>query len=266
MGWSGGTYTRDNGTYTGSGIWASEAGDADPTIKSSNHDLHDQDLADGINACINKDGSNAFTGNANLGGFKVTNMAEGTATGNAGRWNEDVASIGLSGTSLVVTFNDGSTLSQDLSGIASAGEVTLTGDQTITGQKTFTTNPTIFTHQRTLGTSYVKVNELTAGASVTVDITANSRFYLGNNQAMTLNFTIPAAASDDDLGADFCTTAAILIRNETGAGALTLSVTADDTEEIGSRPTTAGALYTLVIECWVLNGTTRYVQFTYVTV
>jgi hypothetical protein len=58
MSWSGGTFTRGNGTYTGSSVWASDSG-AGVGIEASRHDLHDQDLAAGIDACVNKDGSNA---------------------------------------------------------------------------------------------------------------------------------------------------------------------------------------------------------------
>ena len=148
--------------------------------------------------------------------------------------------------------------------MASAGEVTLTGDQTITGKKTFTTATTPITDLRLIDTSYSGVTVLTAGAGVAVDTTAGSNFYLGNDQAMTLTFTIPAASSDTDLGANFCTKGVILMRNETGHGAITLAVTADDTQEIGSRPTGATELYSLVYQIWVM-GSTRYVQFTWVT-
>jgi len=265
MPWSGGNYTRAGAVHTGSTIWNDSATDGDATISSTEHDTHDEDLKDGINACVNKDGSNAFTGEADMGDNKVTNMAEGAATGDAGRWDEDVASLSLDGTILEVNFEDGGKVTQELSGIASAGEVTIAGDQTITGKKTFTTNTTPITDLRILDTTYYAVNELTAGGTVAVDVTADSRFFLANDQAMTLNFTIPAAAADTDLGNDFCTQGVILMRNQSGHGAITLSVTADDTEEIGSRPTGATEIYSLVYQVWVLNGTTRYVQFTWVT-
>ena len=66
MGWSGGTYTRSDGVFTGTSIWQSNR-DAGTKIVADRHDTHDQDLATGINQAINKDGSNAFTGAANLG-------------------------------------------------------------------------------------------------------------------------------------------------------------------------------------------------------
>ena len=78
MGWSGGTYTRSDGVFTGTSIWQSNR-DAGTKIVADRHDTHDQDLATGINQAINKDGSNAFTGAANLGSQKITALADGTA-------------------------------------------------------------------------------------------------------------------------------------------------------------------------------------------
>jgi len=78
MGWSGGTYTRSEGVFTGTSIWQSNR-DAGTKIVADRHDTHDQDLATGINQAINKDGSNAFTGAANLGSQKITALADGTA-------------------------------------------------------------------------------------------------------------------------------------------------------------------------------------------
>lgn len=57
MPWSGGVYTRTNGTYNGATVWASDAA-ASVKIQSSRHDTHDQDIANGINACLLKDFSN----------------------------------------------------------------------------------------------------------------------------------------------------------------------------------------------------------------
>lgn len=55
MSWSGGVFTRGNGVYTGSLVWTSDAG-AGVEIRADRHDTHDQDLAEGINACLNKNG------------------------------------------------------------------------------------------------------------------------------------------------------------------------------------------------------------------
>jgi hypothetical protein len=78
MGWSGGTFTRTNGTHSGTSVWQQDR-DAGTKIVADRHDTNDNDLATGINSCINKDGSNAFTGAADLGSQKITALADGTA-------------------------------------------------------------------------------------------------------------------------------------------------------------------------------------------
>ena len=78
MGWSGNTFTRTNGTHTGTSVWQQDR-DAGTKIVADRHDTNDNDLATGINTCITKDGQNAFTGTANLGSQKITALADGTA-------------------------------------------------------------------------------------------------------------------------------------------------------------------------------------------
>lgn len=61
MGWDGaGNFTRTNGSQTGSTTWA-DARDAAVKITAAQHDTHDQDLADGIEACLTKNGESKPT-------------------------------------------------------------------------------------------------------------------------------------------------------------------------------------------------------------
>lgn len=78
MPWTAGVFSRDNGTYSGSLVWQQEAGDGSPSIQSANHDTHDQDLADGINACLLRNGQNAMTGDLDLGGNSILDAASAT--------------------------------------------------------------------------------------------------------------------------------------------------------------------------------------------
>jgi hypothetical protein len=78
MAWAGGQFTRANGATE----WQDDA-NLGTGIEPGLHDAQDNDLATGINQCINKDGSNAFTGDANLGGFKATNIAAATLRSDA---------------------------------------------------------------------------------------------------------------------------------------------------------------------------------------
>jgi microcystin-dependent protein len=78
MPWSAGSYTRWN-TGNTPPYWV---GDASVGIKieASRHDTQDADFEAGINACLNKDGSNAATGNLNIGGNKITNVGSATVS------------------------------------------------------------------------------------------------------------------------------------------------------------------------------------------
>jgi hypothetical protein len=60
MPWSGGVFTQTNGVYTGATIWNSDK-NAGTLITSAHHDTHDYDVAQGVNQCVNKDGSNTVT-------------------------------------------------------------------------------------------------------------------------------------------------------------------------------------------------------------
>lgn len=88
MGWNGsGTFTRTNGTYTGGNIWLSDQQAATP-ISASIHDVHDTDLANGITACLCKNGENSATGNLPMGGFLHTNVGAATAITNYARYDQ----------------------------------------------------------------------------------------------------------------------------------------------------------------------------------
>lgn len=75
MPWSGGSYNKGNNATGG---WVGDAS-LGIGIEAGRHDTQDNDFATGINQCLNKDGSNAATGNLNLGGFLPTNIGAGTA-------------------------------------------------------------------------------------------------------------------------------------------------------------------------------------------
>ena len=61
MGWNGtGTFTRSNGTNSGIDTWQDDAASS-TKILADRHDTHDQDLADGIQNCLTKDGQSKAT-------------------------------------------------------------------------------------------------------------------------------------------------------------------------------------------------------------
>ena len=75
MPWNGGVFTRTNGEYNGTTVWQTDALN-DIKIESDRHDVHDQDLADGINACLPRDGTAAMTGFLDMGGNVIVNASQ----------------------------------------------------------------------------------------------------------------------------------------------------------------------------------------------
>jgi|694.fasta_scaffold20549_5 hypothetical protein len=79
MPWAAGTYTKGNNATGG---WAGDAA-VNIGIEAGRHDTQDNDFATGISQCLNKDGSNAATGNLNLGTNKITNLGAPTSANDA---------------------------------------------------------------------------------------------------------------------------------------------------------------------------------------
>ena len=75
MAWSGGTYRKGNYSTNG---WTGDAS-LGIGIEAGRHDTQDDDFMNGINQSLNKDGSNAATGNLNIGSNRLTNVSAGTA-------------------------------------------------------------------------------------------------------------------------------------------------------------------------------------------
>ena len=99
MAWSGGTYTKGNNATGG---WTGDAASG-IGIEAGRHDTQDNDFATGINQCLNKDGSNAATGNLNIGSFKLTAVANGTASTDATNYGQVEAGINKQSTTLSIT-------------------------------------------------------------------------------------------------------------------------------------------------------------------
>ena len=80
MAWNGsGTFARLDGQgRTGSTVW-DQARAAGVAILSAHHDVHDQDIATGLNNCLTKDGQNAATAAIPFGSQKITGLGNGTA-------------------------------------------------------------------------------------------------------------------------------------------------------------------------------------------
>lgn len=102
MPWAGGIFTRTNGTYSGAAVWQSDAAAA-IKIRADRHDTHDQDLAQGINNTLTKDGQNSPNQNINWGGFKITSLGAGAATTDAATFGQTITGAAWNGNTLSLT-------------------------------------------------------------------------------------------------------------------------------------------------------------------
>jgi microcystin-dependent protein len=114
------TFGRTDGTRTGSQTWQ-QADAAGVDIVSPDHDTHDQDIADAINATLKKDGGNAATSNIPMGGFTLTNLAAATARTQPARFSDVQDGKGVyvptvGGTANVITLTTGYSVSAYVAG------------------------------------------------------------------------------------------------------------------------------------------------------
>lgn len=122
MPWSGGTFTRSNGVFTGSLVWTDDK-NAGTKITSAHHDTHDQDLAQGINACLNKNGQNSPTANISWGGYKITSLSYGSADKDSATYGQTITALSIDPTSKVLTASRvQGDITVDLSPITVAGD------------------------------------------------------------------------------------------------------------------------------------------------
>ena len=72
------TAVRTDGTRTGDTTWV-QAKAAAVKIRADDHDVHDTDQVDMVNACLKKDGGNQATANLQFGGYVADNHGSGSA-------------------------------------------------------------------------------------------------------------------------------------------------------------------------------------------
>ena len=268
MAWNGtGTYTQTDGVYSGAGICASQAGDGDAVIRATEMDALVEDHAAAINACLAKNGENALTGNFDAGGFLLQSLGTPSADDDAAVHGDMVASGAFAGTDITLTQNDGTTIVIDVSGLAAGtGGVNLTTAQTVAGIKTWSAIGA-HAHVKFNGPTTSKVDVPTPGANVTIDTTAANDHYVTVGTNTDVTFTWPTAASDTQLGANWCTKGEITFRTTSAGKTITLNATMlaalDYYEEEGASATGSGDLSTLVYNYKYIGGT-KICQFAWV--
>lgn len=105
------TFGRTDGTRTGSTTWQ-QADAASVDIISPDHDTHDQDIADGLNTALCKDGGNTATANIPMGGFTFSNLAAASGPLNPARLTDALISgyaATVGGTANAITLTTGYT-------------------------------------------------------------------------------------------------------------------------------------------------------------
>lgn len=100
MPWTGGVYSKANNATGG---WVGDA-TAGIGIEATRHDTQDNDFTTGITSCLNKDGSNAATGNLNLGNFKLTNLGSGSASTDSVTFGQVTSGVNVINTTTSVSF------------------------------------------------------------------------------------------------------------------------------------------------------------------
>lgn len=79
MPWSNGVFTRTDGVTSGTQVWTNARDSADKRVLAPTHDAHDQDIADGLEALLLRDGKNSPTANLPMAGFNHTGVGNATS-------------------------------------------------------------------------------------------------------------------------------------------------------------------------------------------
>ena len=77
----------------------------DVDISSDRHDEEDDNFAEGLTACVCKDGRSTMSGNLNMGGYRISNLANATASADAVNKNQLEQHIAGLQTSLIDLIN-----------------------------------------------------------------------------------------------------------------------------------------------------------------
>ena len=82
-----GTFVRENPDFQGATVWSQDQ-QASIKVIASRHDYHDEDLAVGIQSCLNLDGLNAMREDLNMGGNGIINLVAGSQSGDLATFDQ----------------------------------------------------------------------------------------------------------------------------------------------------------------------------------
>ncbi len=268
-GWNGsGVVILTDGTYTTT--WCvSQAGDGDAVITSTQMDALFQSIEDSIQNCLPHDGQKAATNDIPMGGNKITGLGAPSGDADAAVHGDVIASGAYSSgdSEVQLTQNDGTRIDIDVSGIeAGTSGVALTGNQTASGIKTWS-GIGVHSGAKFSGETMSIVDVPTPGANVTINTTTANDHYVTVGTNTDVTFTWPSAASDTQLGTNWCIKGEITFRVTSAGKTITLNTTLlaalDVYEEEGAAATGLDDLSTLTYNYKYIDGT-EICQFAWV--
>lgn len=87
-----GVFNRYNSEFTGTEVWQDDL-ETNVKIIAFRHDIHDQDIADGIAQCLPKTGNEPMLGDMQMGGFKILALGAGSADTDAPSFGQTVQNM-----------------------------------------------------------------------------------------------------------------------------------------------------------------------------
>ena len=137
MPWNGsGEFARTNGNTNGPRTWRG-AQQAGRRIRTDDHDTHDEDLAQGLENCLTRDGQNSPSGPLPMNGQRHTGVANASNDNEYAGWGQAKAQITSDVNSLenrlapsLATLVDGANISWDVDA-SPVAQVVLGGNRTL---------------------------------------------------------------------------------------------------------------------------------------
>lgn len=221
-----GTFTRNNGTNSGATTWNLDRLAA-IAITSSNHDIHDQDIADAITASIAKDGQTTPTANLPMGGYKHTGVGDAAATNQYCTIQQHIKQAGIyatltSGSSNAFAVSTGFSLASLVAGmrfsfysnhtITGAATLNVDGLGAVTIRNCFggllSANDIMSTELIELvytGTVFRLLDKRVVGTSNEVEVSGASGYYtvgLPSDVTIATSLTVPTVDATSSISAD----------------------------------------------------------------
>lgn len=217
-------FIRENGRYVGAVVWADDAAAAQ-VIDSLGHDTHDQDIADGITETVNINGINAMLAEFDAGGFKIIDLADGTAPQDACTFGQytttndqvitNTAAIAALDVRVTQNETDISTNQFDIAGLQGAEITAQSWDgQNFTSVKTsgnLVTDLTQFDYIDLSGPTYM-ASATTGLATAPINVATHQSHYVeASGGVLTLDFINEPSANHPVLGQKWEARGAVII-------------------------------------------------------